>query len=246
MVERYDASPFTRFQAEVYRKILALADECDSVETMTVRLQNEGYNAMPATALIKDKITAHYQAAVDSGLDEHATIYKKALDNIIANPDEAYLTGFYDDIKQANIRYAKTLEKLLACFDDFVHYDMRKEVLDNVMLRYDDWKKEDKSFAEVLQLKVFRNHFSCSDAYLARFITEYNDLIKMATAGKQPELDIEKELEQAWNVIKNKEAERHATAKNEIPRYRSAAVMSIAPATAAGDYEYINEEFEAN
>lgn len=244
MVKRYAASPFTQFQAEVYRKILALADECDSVETMTVRLQNEGYNAMPAAALIKDKLTAHYQAAVDNGLAEHAEIYKKALDNIIANPDEAYLTGFYDDIKQANIRYAKTLERLLACFDDFTHYDMQKKVLDNVLLRYDDWQKEGKSFADVLKLKVFRNHFACSDAYLARFINEYNDLIEMAKAGKQPEFDIEKEFEQAWDVIKNKDAERRAMAESEVPKHRKAATMSIAPTSETGDYEYINEEFE--
>lgn len=242
MVERYAASPFTQAQAEVYRKILSLADECDSVETMTVRMQNEGYNSMPAVALMTDKLSAHYQAAVDNGLDEHAEIYKDALDNIVANPEDAYLTGFYDDIKKANIRYAKTLERLLACFDDFLHYEVKKEVLPNVKLRYDEWMKEGKQLSEVVRQKVFRNHFVCSDSFLERFANEYEDFV----FGKQTPNDAESEteFEQAWNTIKNKDAERKVMAQTELPKFRLASAMCIAPSTADGDYEYIHVEFE--
>lgn len=246
MEERYAASPFTQTQAEVYRKILSLADECDSVETMTVRMQNEGYNAMPTVALMTDKLSAHYQAALDNGLNEHAEIYKDALDNIVANPKDAYHTGFYDDIKKANIRYTKTLERLLACFDDFLHYEVKKEVLPNVKLRYDEWKNEGKQLLEVVRQKVFRNHFACSDSFLNRFVNEYEQFVTSASSSAETNTSMQNEAQVAWDALKEKDAERNAMAQSELPKFRLASAMCLAPTTADGDYEYIHVEFETN
>lgn len=244
MIERYESSPYTKFQAEVYRKILALANECDSVATMTVRLQNEGYNAMPAEALIKDKLSAHYQAAIDNGLEEQANIYKNALENIIANPQDAYLTGFYDDIKKANLRYSKTLERLLASFNDFVHYKIEENTPTNAELRYNDWKEENKQLSEIVNQKPYRKHFACSDEFLKLFANEYET--SFFNKEESDSTQTNEEFEQAWNDIKNRDADRFAMAQSELPKYRGAAIMCIAPNTKDGDYEYINEEFENN
>lgn len=240
MVEKFESSPHGRHQAKAYRSIRALADECDSVAEMTVRLQNEGYNKLPGIALITDKVEAHHRAATDNGLEEHAAIYRRVLDDIDANPDNAYMTGFYDDVKQANMRYAKTVERLLACFNDYLHFRIKNEVPPNVGVALGEWRKEGRDFEDVVFQKAFRSYFACSDKFLESFAREF----EMLSAGRLQGMPTAEsgEIDEAFNAIKQDEARRRSVAKTELLRYRSASAMSVAPATAEGDYEYIEIE----
>ena len=242
MVEKYSASPHGRHQAQAYRKIRALADECDTIATMTVRLQNEGYNKLPAIALVTDKIEAHYQAAIENGLEEHAAIYRRVINEIDADPDNAYLTGFYDDVRQANGRYAKTLERLITCFNDYLHFRVKNEIPPNAGVALSEWGKEGKSFDEVFRQKAYRDHFACTDTFLECFAREFESL---ATGEIAPAPIVEQScFEEAFSAIKQDEARRRSTAFSELPRYRSATAMSIAPDSADDDYEYMYIEFE--
>lgn len=242
IVEKFSASPYGRHQAQAYRKIRALADECDSVATMTARLQNEGYNKLPAIALMTDKIEAHYQAAIENGLEEHAAIYRRVLDDIHINPDNAYQTGFYDEVRQANERYAKTLERLIACFNDYLHFKVKNELPPNIEVALKEWKKERRSFSEVIYQKAFRSHFVCSDDFLESFVKEYESLTTVKTT--ESTIVEHSRFEEAFDAIKKDESRRLSTALIELPKYLRAAAMSIAPVSADDDYEYINIEFE--
>lgn len=240
MVEKFESSPHGRHQAKTYRSIRALADECDSVAEMTVRLQNEGYNKLPGIALITDKVEAHHRAATENGLEEHADIYRRVLDDIDTNPDNAYMTGFYDDIRQADARYAKTVERLMVCFNDYLHFRLKSEVPPNVGVALNEWRKEGRDFEDVVFKKGFRGHFACSDEFLESFVREF-ELLSEGKLQGLPAVESDK-IEEALNSIKKNEARRRSLAKTELLRYRSASAMSVAPATAEGDYEYIEIE----
>ncbi len=242
MVEKFEASPHGRHQAEAYRNIRALADECESVAAMTARLQNEGYNKLPAVALITDKVEAHLQAAVENGLVEHTAIYRRVLRDIADNPDNAYLTGFYDEVKQAHARHAQTLERLLTCFNDYLHFKLKNEIPPNISVALEAWRKEQRSLEEVVFQKAFRDHFACSDTFLRAFADEFELL---ATGKLQETSEVESGIiDEALKEIKQAESQRRELAHSELPRYRRASAMSVAPATAEGDYEYIHIEFE--
>lgn len=240
MVEKFKSSPHGRNQAEAYRKIRAFADEWDSVEEMTIRLQNEGYNKLPAVALIADKVEAHYQAAVENGLEEHINIYRRVLDDIDANPDNAYLTGFYDDIKRADERYVITLERIMTCFNDYLHFKIKNEIPPNVTFSLEEWNKEERSFEEVIYKKAFRCHFACSDDFIECFINEFDLLV----AGKlKGGITVSSEqYEVAFNALKKEGMRRCSLAEIELPRYGRAIAMSVAPPSAEEDYEYIEIE----
>lgn len=242
MVERFESSPHGRNQAEAYRKVRALADECSSVAEMTARLQNEGYNKLPAIALITDKVEAHRLAAIENGLKEHADIYDQVLDDIKDNPDNAYLTGFYDDISRADKRYAKTIERLMGCFNDYLYFKVKNEKSANAHIVFNEWEKEGVDFKEIVYKKAFRSHFACSDEFLELFINEY----EMFIAGKllgTPKVE-KNEIEKVFKDIKQHKDQLRLVAKTELPRYRRASAMSIAPNSSEGDYEYVNIEFD--
>lgn len=245
MVARYEASPYTRHQAGVYREIRALADECDTLATITHRLQVEGYNAKPMVALVLDKLWAYIRAAEDTGRDDLAAIYQQAYDTIKEDPLQAYMSGYYDEAKQAEIKYAKTVGRLLACFDDFLFFDLRGETEGSVAFHQEEWEKENIFFSEVTNISKLRCHLACDDHYLQRFINEYDSFVGVARKGKpNPSDDEQAEYKQAWNELKGRKTELRELSRREIKKYRSGAVMSIAPAFSDGDYEYIHEVFE--
>ena len=242
MIEKFEASPHGRHQAQTYRRIRTLADECDSVAVMTARLQNEGYNKLPYIALITDKVEAHYRAATENGLDKHAGVYRRVLDDIKANPDNAYLTGFYSDIKQADNQYAKTVERLVKCFDDYLYFRIKNEMPANAHLTLKEWEQEGLKLKDIVWKKAFREHFACSDEFLKRFADEYELSVALKIRGiskVEPN-----NVEEAFQIRKQEGSCRRFVAKSVLPRYRRALAMSVAPESAKGDYEYINIEFK--
>jgi hypothetical protein len=241
-VARYSSTPYTPHQAEVYRKIRALADKCSSVEDMTVRLQDEGYNTMPAAALVADKLYAQMLAARENGLQRLEDIYKTAYEKVYSDNAAAYESGFYADVKRENERIAHLLDALCNCFDDYLGFVINQLFLapDDVRFHASVLKDTGITLQELTDIPYFRHALGCDDDFIHRFVDEYGDIVAMESSDEESHA-INDEASVQWEELSGHLGELDDSLNKN---YHRTAVLCKAPATANGDYEYSDEAIE--
>ena len=240
-VTRYSSTPYTPQQAEVYKKIRAIADECSSVEDMSIRLQNEGYHTMPAAALIADKLYAQMLSAHENGLKQLENIYKNAYEKAFRD-NATYESGFYADVKKENEHTAHLMDVLCNCFDDYLSFVINQFFLTPADVKYHASVLKDTSMTlkELTGIPYFRQALGCDDDFIHSFVNEYEDVVFKESSDDES-CKINEDAKIQWEELKEHLDELDGSLNKN---YYRAAVLCKAPATANGDYEYSEEETE--
>ncbi len=246
-VARYNATPYTPRQGDVYKRIRAFLDSCDTVEIATDRMRSEGYNMETSCAVPADRVYAEMCAAREVGLDECAELCKKVYDQILADPSTSYQTGFYADIQRERDKAQRKLEAVSACFLDFMAYDIYHG-FDEKKAQYqrnaDALQNLGISLGEILKKKYYRLCLGCDDQYLQRFIDEYPKIVEALqnkSRNEAEQKEFEDEFKTEWEKIKDRKDELREIYKRNTAEYKFSLTLCKAPATADGDYEYTNE-----
>ena len=230
-------------QARVYGELVELVRSCSSLEEIQNKMRAGGYFESPGQALYLDKMLALRDAARDNGLESIALLYQKRHDEVAADYQKAFVTGFEQDIQKEFNRIGNIVSSINEMIAAYLRVlglhpadGEHGKALAVLAREAESIKKNGGDFSRNARDPYFRKHSPLSDENYEKAIAG----IEAIQAGaKQPgdQAEISGRTKAALEVIKPRVEELKELGHEFNSRCDRSAFLSIAPEDAPGPYE---------